>query len=90
MADTLDEIWRQCEAIERRLREESRAYGPFPGVFDARRRRLSGADYRRPPNRAMVEEVLRRLLDVAEHAFDFEIQVQVLDLLQDLAGTSEE
>jgi len=85
MAATLEEIWRRCSEIEERLRWRGPSFQPFPGVLEFRGvGKVTAANYARPPEKNVVAYVLRQLLDAAEHSFDFEAQVQVLDLMQDL------
>ncbi len=82
MATTLGEIWQRCSELEDRLHWHRPL---LPGVYELRSpARVTAADYSRPPEKQMVGYVLRQLLDAAEHAFDFEAQREVLDLLQDL------
>ncbi len=82
MAANLDEIWRRCSELEERLHWRR----PFlPGVYEfTSPRRVTAADYSRSPEKQIVARVLQELLDAAEHAFDFEAQRAVLDLMQDL------
>ncbi|MDA8346878.1 MAG: hypothetical protein M0Z66_15660 [Thermaerobacter sp.] len=82
---TLEEIWRRCAALEQRLRRKGPSYQPFPGVLEFHGVAVvSGADFRQPPNPQLVAAVLQRLLDAAQQSLDFEAQVEVLDLMQDL------
>ena len=85
MATTLEEIWQHCSEIEERLRWRGPRYQPFPGALEFRGvGKVTAADYTRLPDKRLVAYVLEQLLDAAEHALDFEAQVQVLDLMQDL------
>lgn len=85
MATTIEEIWRRCSELEERLRWRGPSFQPFPGALRFRGvGKVTAANYARPPEKQVVAYVLRQLLDAAEHALDFEAQVQVLDLIQDL------
>ena len=85
MATTLEEIWRRCSELEERLRWRGPGYQPFPGVLKFRGvGRVTAADYGRPAPKAVAAFVLQQLLDAAQHALDFEAQVEILELMQDL------
>ncbi len=82
---TLEEIWRRCASLEQRLRRKGPSYQPFPGVLEFRGVAVvSGADFRQQPTRPLVAAVLQRLLSAAQRSLDFEAQVEILELMQDL------
>ena len=82
---SLEEIWRRCSALEQRLRRAGPGYQPFPGVLQFRSVAVvSGADFSRTPTPDLAAAVLQRLLEAAQRTLDFEAQVEILDLMQDL------
>ena len=84
-ATTLEEIWRRCAELEQRLRRKGPSFQPFPGVLEFRGVAVvSGADFRQPPTPDLVAAVLQKLLEAAQQALDFEAQVDILHLMQDL------
>lgn len=86
---TLEEIWRRCAALEQRLRRKGPSFQPFPGVLEFRGVAVvSGADFSQSPNPDLVAIVLQRLLSAAQQSLDFEAQVEILDLMQDLEEIS--
>lgn len=89
MASSIEEIWRRCQEIEERLRWRGPSYQPFPGVLEFRGvGRVTAADYARPARKEVVAYVLQQLLAAAQQALDFEAQVEILDLQQDLESRS--
>ncbi len=91
MADSLEEIWQRCRELEERLRWRGPSFQPFPGVLKFPGvGKVTAANYGLPPDREVVAYVLQQLLDAAEHALDFEAQVQLLELMQDLEGLAGE
>lgn len=77
---TLAEIWKRCASLEQRLRVVTRSKQYLVSGVAI----VSGADFRQTPTPGLVAVVLKRLLDSAEHALDFELQVEILQLMQDL------
>ncbi len=86
---TLEEIWRRCAALEQRLRRKGPSFQPFPGVLEFRGVAVvSGADFSQSPSPDLVAIVLQRLLGAAQQSLDFEAQVEILELMQDLEEIS--
>lgn len=88
---TTDEIWRRAGGIEQRLRREMPSGLPYqPTAVSRGVATITGADYTLPPPPAgVIGMVLEKLAEAAGRCLDFEIQAQVMALLEELDGGRE-